>query len=122
MLDVLASHTMKAALYTSAAALDSSTPAYTATDEVATGNGYTAGGVTLTGATTGNSSATAWLDFNDPSWSNATFTARQMMIYDASDANRAYAVIDFGADKTGQGGSFTPQLPAPAASTAIIRI
>jgi hypothetical protein len=122
LLDVLASHTVKAALYTSSAGLDSSTPAYTTAGEVATGNGYTAGGVTLTGATTGTSAGTAWLDFDDPTWASATFTARKMLIYDATDSDRAYGVIDFGSDKTGQGGNFTPKLPAPGATTAIIRI
>lgn len=121
LLDVLAAHTMKFALYTSAAALDDSTPAYTATGEVS-GGGYTAGGVTLGGASTGSGSGTAWLDFDDPSWSSATFTARKALIYDADDSNRAYAVIDFGSDKTGQGGNFTPILPAAGATTAIIRI
>ena len=122
LLDAVSAHTWKAALYTSAATLDATTPAYTATNEVANGSGYTTGGNTLTGAATGSGSGTAWIDFNDTTWSTATFVARYMLIYDSSDSNRAYAVIDFGSDKTGQGGNFTFVFPAADASNAIIRI
>src|SRR5215813_2539695 len=95
LLDAVVAHTWKAALYTSAATLDATTPAYTATNEVS-GGGYTAGGNTLSGAVTASGSGAAWLDFNDTTWASATFTARYMMIYDASDSNRCYAIIDFG--------------------------
>ncbi len=122
LLDGAVSHTWKAALYTSSATLDAATPAYTATGEVASSGGYTAGGKTLTGATTGSGSGTAWLDFNDVTWTVATFTARYMLIYDSSDSNRAYAVLDFGSDKTGLAGDFTFVMPTPDASNAIIRI
>ena len=122
LLDAVVAHTWKAALYTSSATLDASTPAYTATNEVASGAGYTTGGNTLSGAATGSGSGTAWIDFTDTTWATATFTARYMLIYDSSDSNRAYAVIDFGSDKTGQGGNFTFVFPAADASNAIIRI
>jgi hypothetical protein len=71
LLDAVVGGTWKAALYTSSATLDASTPAYTATNEVASSGGYTAGGMALTGAATGSGSGTAWLDFNDVTW---TFT------------------------------------------------
>jgi len=122
LFDAVTAHTWKAALYTSSATLDADTPAYTATNEVASGAGYTAGGETLSGAITGSGSGTAWIDFDDVTWLSATFTARFMLIYDASDSDRAYAVIDFGSDKTGQGGDFTFVFPAADASNAIIRI
>ena len=122
LLDAVAGGTFKAALYTSSATIDASTPAYTATNEVANGGGYTAGGVTLTGNATGSGSGVAWIDFNDATWATATFTARFMLIYNSSDSNRAYAVIDFGSDKTGQGGNFTFVMPTADASNAIIRI
>ena len=122
LLDGVVSHTWKAALYTSSATLSASTPAYTSTNEVASSGGYTAGGNTLSGASTGSGSGTAWVDFNDTTWAIATFTARYMLIYDSSDSNRAYAVIDFGSDKTGGGGDFTFVMPAADASNAIIRI
>lgn len=122
LLDAKVGDTWKAALYTSSATIDADTPAYTATDEVASSGGYTAGGMTLTGATSGSGSDTAWLDFDDVTWASATFTAHFMLIYDADDSDRAYAVIDFGSDKTGQGGNFTFVMPTADASNAIIRI
>lgn len=122
LLDAKIGDTWKAALYTSSATIDASTPAYTATGEVAAGNGYTTGGETLTGGVTGSGSGTAWMDFDDVTWATATFTARYMLIYDSSDSDRAYAVIDFGSDKTGQGGNFTFVMPTADASNAIIRI
>jgi hypothetical protein len=122
LLDAVAAHTWKAALYTSAASLDATTAAYTATNEVANGNGYTTAGATLAGAATGSGSGTAWLTFSNITWALASFTARYMLIYDSSDSNRAYAVIDFGADKTGQGGNFTFVMPTADASNAIIRV
>jgi hypothetical protein len=122
LLDARVGDTWKAALYTSSATISASTPAYTTTGEVASSGGYTAGGNTLSGAATGSGSGTAWLDFNDVTWPTATFTTRYMMIYDSSDSNRAYAVIDFGADKTGEGGDFNFVMPTADASNAIIRI
>ncbi len=122
LLDAVSGNTFKAALYTSSATIDADTPTYTTTDEVASSGGYNAGGMTLAGNATGSESDTAWIDFNDVTWPNATFTARYMLIYDSSDSDRAYAVIDFGSDKTGQGGNFTFVFPTADASSAIIRI
>lgn len=115
--------TYKMALYTSAAALDKNTTAYTATNEVANGNGYTTGGQTLSGFTVALDGDTAYIDFtSDPSWPAASFTARGAMIYNSTQSNKAIAIFDFGADKTASGGAFTVTLPAAAAATALIRI
>jgi hypothetical protein len=111
----------KIALYTSSATLDASTTAYTTTNEV-TGTGYTAGGADLTEVTPVASGTSAIVDFGDVSWSGATFTARGALIYNASKSNKAVAVLDFGADKTVSGGTFTIQFPAAAAGTAIVEI
>lgn len=113
--------TLKIALYTSAATLDASTTAYTATNEVV-GSGYTAGGNTLTGAAISLDGTTAIVDFDNTTWAAATITARGALIYNSSKANRAVAVLDFGADKTSTVGDFTVTMPAPAAATAILRI
>ena len=119
----LAADTYKIALFTSAASLDAATAAYSSTNEVANGNGYTTGGATLSGFTTGNSGTTAWIDFTtDPSWSNATITARGALIYNSSRSNKAVAVIDFGADKTSTNGTFLITLPTADASNALIRL
>lgn len=113
--------TIKLALYTSAANLGAATTAYTTSNEVV-GTGYTAGGNTLTGATVSLTGTTAFVDFSDTTWSNATITARGALIYNSSKSNKAIAVLDFGADKTSTAGDFTVQFPANDASSAIVRI
>ena len=112
---------IKIALYTSAATLSAATTVYSTSNEVV-GTGYVAGGNTLAGATISTSGTTAFVDFADTVWSTATITARGALIYDSSKANRAVAVLDFGADKTSTSGDFTIQFPANDASNAIIRI
>ena len=111
--------TLKIALYTAAADLGPSTTVYTTSSEV-TGAGYTAGGEIITGAQVLLSGTTAYLTFNNPTWSGASFTCRGALIYNASKANRAIAVLDFGADKTASG-TFTVQLPAATAAAALLR-
>lgn len=113
----------KIALFTSAATLDATTTAYSATNEVS-GTGYTAGGNTLTVSLVPTSTGTtAFLDFADTTWSTATITARGALIYLADGGtNPAVAVLDFGADKTSTAGDFTIVFPAADASNAILRI
>ncbi len=111
----------KIALFTSAATLGAATSAYAAANEVA-GTGYVAGGKSLTGRTAGSSSGVAWIDFDDVNWEDANITARGALIYNATRANKAVAVLDFGADISSSGGTFSVEFPAPAAATAIIRI
>jgi len=116
------SQVFKIALFTSSATLGAATTAYAATNEVS-GTGYTAGGNTLTVVAPTTSGTTAYLDFNDTTWSSATITARGALIYLADGAtNPAVAVLDFGADKTSTAGDFTIQFPTADASNAIIRI
>lgn len=113
----------KIALYTSAATLGASTTTYSGTtNEVATGGGYTGGGETLTVSQVPTSSGTtAFIDFSDVTWSNATITARGALIYNSTD-DTAVAVLDFGSDKSSTAGDFTIIFPAANASDAIIRI
>lgn len=116
-----ASDTYKIALFTSSASLDATTTAYSTTNET-TGTGYTAGGVTLSGYNPGTSGTTGWVDWTtDPTWASASFTARGAMIYNSSKSNKAVAILDFGSDITASAATFTVQLPAPAASTAVVR-
>jgi hypothetical protein len=111
--------TLKMALYTANANLSQATTVYTLTGEVS-GTGYTAGGVTLVNVQVLLSGTTAYVTFNNPVWTGASFTCRGGLIYNSSKANRAIAVIDFGADKTASG-TFTVQLPASTATTALLR-
>ena len=117
--------TFKIALYTSSATLGASTTAYSTTNEIANGNGYTTGGYSLTistNPTNGGSGTTAFLDFGDAVWANATITARGALIYKSGGGNPSVAVLDFGADKTSTSGDFTVQFPAGDATNAIVRI
>ena len=117
----LASNTLKMALYTGFASLGPTTTVYSTTDEVS-GTGYTAGGVTLTGVTINTSdNGTVYVSFNNPSWANASFTARGALIYNSTQSNSSIAVLDFGADKTCSNQTFTVTLPANTATTALIR-
>lgn len=111
----------KIALYTSSATLDSTTTAYTTSNEVV-GTGYTAAGNTLTVSQIPTSTGTiAFISFADTTWLTSTITARGALIYE-STANKAVAVLDFGADKTSTAGSFTIQFPAANSTSAIIRL
>ena len=111
----------KIALYTSSATLGPSTTVYSTTNEI-TGTGYTAGGNTLTTVAPTFSGTTAFLDFNDTTWSTATITANGALIYNSTQSNRAAAVLAFGGDKTSTAGDFTIVFPVADASNAIIRI
>lgn len=110
---------LKMALYTSAASLGADTTVYTATGEVS-GTNYTAGGEILVNVQVLLSGTTAYVTFDNPAWTGVSFTARGALIYNTSKADRAIAVLDFGADKTA-GPNFTVQLPSPTATTALIR-
>jgi hypothetical protein len=114
--------TMYMALYTSSATLDDTTTAYSATNEVS-GTGYVAGGQALTTVAPTSSGTTAFLDFNDETWTSSTITARGALIYNDTQAgDPAVAVLDFGGDKTSTAGDFTVVFPVADASNAIIRI
>jgi hypothetical protein len=119
-----AADVFKLALYTSSATLGAATTAYTTSDEVSSsGTNYTAGGLTLTISQVPTSSGTtAFIDFDDLTFPSATITANGALIYNATQSNKAVAVLAFGGDKTSTAGNFTIQFPAAAASTAILRI
>ena len=115
-------HAFNWALYTSTATHGAATAAYSATNEIA-GTGYTAKGVTNANIDPVTSGTTAFVDWADPTWATATFTAASTLLFNdthASDA--AVAAWDFGGDQTASGGSFVLQLPVAAAATAILRL
>ena len=115
----LLTDTIKLALYTSSATINADTTVYTTSGEVATG-GYTAGGVTLTGATVNTSEGVAYVNFSNASWEPSNFTCRGALIYNASKSNKAIAVLDFGADKTPTY-TFVVTMPANTYTSALIR-
>ena len=98
------------ALYTSSASLDAST------------TGYTAKGNLLVNVTPTTGGTTAFVDFNNTTWSSSTITARGALIFNDTNADSSVAVLDFGSDKSSTSGDFTIQFPTPDATNAIIRI
>lgn len=116
--------TFKLALYTSSATLGAATTAYSASNEITNdaGSAYVAGGQDLTSTTPVLDSSTAVCDFNDISWTSASFTANGCLIYNSSKSNKAVCAIAFGSDKTVTTGTFTIQFPTADASNAIVRI
>lgn len=109
----------KVALYTANATLDATTLVYSTTDEIV-GTGYTAGGKTLTVIPPATNGTTAYVSFNNVTWTPASFTCRGALIYN-STTGAAVAVLNFGADKIAVN-SFTITFPTADASNAIIRI
>jgi hypothetical protein len=112
----------KIALYTSAANLSADTTVYTTDNEIS-GTGYVAGGNTLVVSQVPTSSGTtSFLNFQNSTWSSASFTANGALIYNSTQGNKAVAVLAFGGDKTCTSQSFTVQFPTGDAANAIIRI
>jgi len=114
----LLTDTIKIALYTGNASLDSDTTIYSSTNEVVA-TGYTAGGNTLTGVTVQTSGYTAYVNFANTSWTSG-LTARCALIYNASKGNKSIAVLDFGSDKTSTT-TFLITMPSNTSTTALIR-
>jgi hypothetical protein len=127
--DSVSGDTFKIALYTSSATLGAATTDYNATNEITNdaGSAYVAGGATLTNAGVSLSSTTAFTDFDDVSYTSASFTANGALIYNTttdggSGTTEAVCVIAFGGDKTATNGTFTIQFPDADASNAILRL
>ena len=119
-----AADTFKIALYSTLATLDSTTTVYTTLNEV-TGTGYTAGGNTLVISqvpTSTSTETTAWLNFDNSSWTTASFSADGALIYNSTQGNKAVAVLNFGSTKTTANQTFTVTFPASTSDAAIIRI
>ena len=115
-------HTLKMALFTSSATLGATTTAYSTTNE-SSGTGYTAGGATLANVAVSLSGTTAFVDFDNVSFTSATISdAAGALIYNSSASNRAIAVVDFGSTKSVSSGTLTITLPTAAATTALIRV
>jgi len=134
-----AGNTIKCALYSANdAVLSASTTQWTvasdpsatptSTYEVSTTDtGYSSGGNTLTNIDVTLDSSTAVCDFDNSSWTSATFTARGLLLYNTTaitgfTTNRSILAINFGGDKTVTSGTFTIEFPAAGASTAIIQL
>lgn len=116
-LDRTTADSFKIALYT-----DSSLPSATLSTkalldasytEVANGNGYTTGGVSLTSITWIQSGGTVTFDAANVQWTSATFTARYAVIYadyvTTPVIDPLICLLDFGSNQTVSNGTFTYQ-------------
>jgi hypothetical protein len=112
---------LKIALYTSSAILGEDTTEYTAVGETS-GTGYTAGGIVLTNVTVSSGNGVAYVDFDNPAWAGASFTARGALIYNSSKANKSMFVLDFGTNQTAVNENFVIDLPANNPTFAIIKL
>ena len=114
----LSTDTIKIALYTAAADLNAATTVYSSTNEVVA-SGYTAGGQVMTGVQISSDGYTAYVNWNNVSWTTAV-TARCALMYNATKGNKSVAVLDFGSDKTSTT-TFLITMPANTSTAALIR-
>jgi hypothetical protein len=114
----------KLALYDSSASIGADTTSYAVgiSGQVGDTGQYAAGGGALVNALVSLNGTTAFVDFNDLSFTGVTLTARGALIYNTSETNKSVCVLDFGGDKTATSGTFTIQFPDANDTQAIIRI
>ena len=118
-------NTFKLALYDNTASIGADTTSYAAgiTGQVPDTGQYVAGGGALVNALVSVNGTTAFVDFNDLSFTGVTLTARGALIYnDTASGDPSVCVLDFGGDKTATAGTFTIQFPDANDTQAIIRI
>lgn len=98
----------------------------TGNSDETSGTGYSAGGGTLTNVSPVLSTVTAYVDFDDFSWTTATFSTSGCLIYNTTrrgpTATPGCSVHSFGGTQTVTVGTFTAVFPTADASNAIIRI
>ena len=113
----LAADTVRCALLTSAyvPSAGHAVLADVAASETA-GTGYAAGGQALSGAAWTLAGSSAALTAADPSWTEASITARYALIYVAKTVagrtNPLVCLLDFGADRGVTGGTFSVRFDA----------
>ena len=114
----------KLALYDSSASIGADTTSYAVgiSGQVGDSGQYAAGGGALVNALVSVNGTTAFVDFDDLSFTGVTLTARGALLYNTSEAAKSVCVLDFGGDKTATAGTFTIQFPAANDTQAIIRI
>jgi len=117
-------NTFKLSMYTANPYTTAST-VYVATSEVSTGGSSNYSIKTLANQAVASTTAVASVDFDNVTWTSATFTAAFAAIYNSTTvdglANRLVVVLDFGGDKTATNGDFTIAFPdASTPANAII--
>jgi len=106
----------KLALYTANPYTTAST-VYSATSEVSSSSpyiGYTTTGKTLSGNAVAYGTAVASCDFDDATWTTATFTAAYAALYNDDQSDKLCVVLDFSGNKTATAGTFKVSFPSVA--------
>ncbi|MFZ4542288.1 MAG: hypothetical protein ACOYNL_10955 [Rickettsiales bacterium] len=111
--------TYKIALYTKRANIGPATERYTDEGEVS-GQGYTRGGITLTGYKVTTVGKNAAITFADVKIDRATFTAHGAIVYNASKNNSVLCTLNFGNDRPVFDGAFEIRFPQPNENSALI--
>ena len=117
--------TFKLALYEDTANLSAATTAYpgdSTGDQVADTGQYAQGGGVLQSQATSLDTGVAIVNFANLSFTGVTLTAEGALIYNATESNKAVAVLNFGGNKTATAGTFTIQFPTFNSTSAILRI
>ena len=116
--------TFKLALYDSSATIGADTTSYAVgiSGQVPDSGQYAAGGGALVNALVSVNGTTAFVTFDNLSFTGVTLTAAGALIYNTSETNKAVAVLDFGGNKTATAGTFTIQFPDFNSTSAILRI
>jgi hypothetical protein len=116
--------TFKLALYNSSATIGADTTSFAVgiSGQVGDTGQYTSGGGALVNALVSVNGTTAFVDFDDLSFTGVTLTAAGALIYNDTESDKSVCVLDFGGDKTATAGTFTIQFPDANNTQAIIRI
>lgn len=123
MLDAyISGNTFNMALYDdTTATLGAATTVYTATGEIS-GTGYSAGGQALTGVTAALDGTIGYLDFDNISWTGATFSTDGFLMYVSTLANAAFLVERFPSTFSPVAGTFEVRFPTPAGASAVFAV
>lgn len=116
----LINDTFKIALFERAAALSRATTVYSATGEIS-GTGYTAGGQVIGGMAISVDVPAVLVTFDKPQWNNATFSAGGALIYNTTQGDKSFVVLDFGDTLSAFGETFRLDLPPVTKGRALIR-
>jgi hypothetical protein len=116
--------TFKLALYNSSATIGADTTSYAVgiSGQVPDSGQYAAGGGALVNALVSVNGTTAFVTFDNLSFTGVTLTAAGALIYNDTESDKSVCVLDFAGDKTATAGTFTIQFPAANDTQAIIRI
>src|SRR5262245_50663453 len=113
----------KMALYGNDAILTPSTSTYTVDGELLPLQGYTAGGNQVVVLPPVLAGLVAYIDMENVSWPDASFTARGGLLYNSSKTGwPAVFVLDFEVDRIPNAGVFSVRFPVGDAKSAILRI